>query len=264
MQKTIEKIIYYNCGYCINDLKFVFKKHISEQKKFPAGVFLIKHKNFGYILFDTGYSKDIYNAGIKSKIYNLFNPTFVDIKNQINYQLYDDKIDCEEIKYLIISHLHPDHIGCIKYFNKSKIIISSEVYNTYKKNKIKDLVFKKLLPNWFEENLYIIDEKKLKENKNKYFSYYDLFDDNSILLTVFNGHAKGQLCALIDNRYFLAADSSWSKNLIGKSKKFSFFSKIIQDNMNDYIHNEKLLKKMIDDGIELCFSHDIYNKKNIL
>ena len=263
MQKIIKEIKYYNCGYCINNLKLIFKKHKKEIKKFPAGVFLIKHPKDGYILFDTGYSTEIYNLGWKGKLYNLFNPTYVKENEQINIQLEKDGIKCNEIKYLILSHLHPDHIGCVKYFNQAKIIVSEEAFNTYKKNKIRYLIFDKLLPEWFENNLIIINENNLKKNKNKYFSYYDLFNDNSMLLTKVNGHAKGQICCLIENKLFLGADSSWGNSFVGRAEDFRFFPRLIQSDMNDYIKNDKLLKIMQKNGIILCFSHDTYDKEVI-
>ena len=164
---------------------------------------------------------------------------------------------------MILSHLHPDHIGCVKYFKNAKIIISEEAFNAYKKNKIKYLIFDKLLPEWFKKNVTIINDKKLEENKNEYFSYYDLFGDKSILLTKINGHAKGQICCLIENRVFLGADSSWGNNFVGKAEDFRIFPKLIQSDINDYIANDKLLKKMQKNNIKLCFSHDTYDDEVI-
>jgi len=263
MQKIIKEIKYYNCGYCTNNLKLVFKKHKREIKVFPAGVFLVKHPKEGYVLFDTGYSTEIYNLGWKGKLYNLFNPTYVKNEDQINIQLEKDGIKCSEIKYLVLTHLHPDHIGCVKYFKNAKILVSEEAFNTYKKNKIRYLIFDKLLPEWFEEKLTIIDDKQLEENENKYFSYYDLFGDKSMLLTKVNGHAKGQICCLIQDKVFLGADSSWGNSFVGKANDFKFFPRLIQSDMNDYITNDKLLKRMRKDGIKLCFSHDTYEDEVI-
>lgn len=260
MQKIIKEIKYYSCGYCTNNLKLIFKKHKREIKKFPAGVFLIKQPKEGYILFDTGYNTEIYNLGWKGKIYNLFNPTYILKQDQINIQLEKEGIKCSEIKHLILTHLHPDHIGCIKYFENSKITISEEAFNTYKKNKLRYLIFDRLLPEWFEERLTIISDNKLKENKNKYFSYYDLFGDKSMLLTKVNGHAKGQLGCLIENKLFLGADSSWGNKFVGEAKKFRIFPRLIQSDMYEYIANDKMLNKMQKDGIRLCFSHDTYDK----
>ena len=263
MQRIIKEIKYYNCGYCTNNVKLVFKKHKKEIKKFPAGVFLMEHPKNGYVLFDTGYSTDIYNIGWKGKLYNLFNPTYVKKEDQINIQLEKDNINCTQIKYLILSHLHPDHIGCVKYFKNAKIIVSEEAFNTYKNNKTKYLILDRLLPDWFEQRLTIISDTEFKENKNKFFTYFDLFKDKSILLTKVNGHAKGQICCLIENKIFLGADSSWGNSFVGKAENFRIFPRLIQSNMNDYITNDKLLKQMQNDGIILCFSHDTYDKEVI-
>lgn len=258
MQRIIKEIKYYNCGYCTNNLKMVLKKHKQEIKKFPAGVFLINHPKEGYVLFDTGYSTDIYNIGWKGKLYTLLNPTYVTKSDQINIQLENDNIKCSKIKYLILSHLHPDHIGCIKYFKNAQIIISEQAFNTYKSNKIRYLIFNKLLPDWFESKLKVIGDNELKSSKNRYFSYLDFFNDKSILLTKINGHAKGQLCCFIEDKVFLGADSSWGNSFVGKAENIRFIPRLIQSNMKAYITNDKLLMRMKKDGVKLCFSHDIY------
>ena len=263
MPNIISKIRYYNCGYCTNDMGLVFRHHKKLIKQFPAGVFLIKHPDKGYILFDTGYSTDIYNIGIKGKLYGLFNPTFVKKEDQINYQLKKDNIDCSEIKYLILSHLHPDHIGCVRYFRNAQIILSGQAYITYRLNKTRYLIFDELLPRWFEKRLRILTDKELQMDKNEYFPYFDLFGDNSIKLTVMNGHAKGQLCALVEDRVFLGADSSWGGGFVGKAREFRAFPRLIQSDMAEYIASDELLKKMRDDGIRLCFSHDTYDEEVI-
>lgn len=263
MQRIIKEIKYYNCGYCTNNLKIVLKKHKKEIKRFPAGVFLMNHPIKGYVLFDTGYSTDIYDIGWKGKLYTLLNPTYVNTNDQINMQLENDNIKCSEIKLLVLSHLHPDHIGCVKYFKNAQIVISEEAFNTYKSNKIRYLIFNKLLPDWFESKLIVINDNQLKSSKNSYFPYLDLFKDKSVLLTKINGHAKGQICALIEDKIFLGADSSWGNSFVGKAENIKFFPRLIQSDMKDYITNDKLLMKMQKDGVKLCFSHDIYEDEVI-
>ena len=93
MQRTsknkVNSIKHYNCGYCVNHMKYIVKKPSVKKRNFYAGVFLIKHKKYGNILYDTGYSKEIYNCGLVGKIYNLLNPTFIK--------------ECETIVYIPIS-----------------------------------------------------------------------------------------------------------------------------------------------------------------
>ena len=54
-EKMIETVDYFGCGYCTSDLKKIFKGFDKTITDFYAGVFLIKHRKMGYILYDTGY-----------------------------------------------------------------------------------------------------------------------------------------------------------------------------------------------------------------
>ena len=126
--KKIKRISLYECGYCINNMKFILKGHKKEKIKFPALSVLIEHNKFGNILFDTGYSKLIYENGIISKIYNLCNKTYFKEEDLILNQIGDKHID-----KIIISHSHPDHIGALKYF-KDYIQINPEEILEYALN----------------------------------------------------------------------------------------------------------------------------------
>lgn len=264
MQKNITKINYYSCGYCVNNLQLVFKKHKKDKRSFGAGVFLIKHKKYGYILFDTGYSVDIYNCGMIGKLYNLFNPTFVKREDIIDYKLKEDNIKTDEIKYIILSHLHPDHIGGLNKFRNAKIVISDKAYKTYLQPKIRNLIIKKFIPEWFEENLIILNEEKLTSTKIKYFNCYDLFNDKSILITNMDGHAYGQICALINENIFLGADTCWGNDLIEEASKMKFPATIIQNDYKQYVIVSKKLLEMKKDNIKLLFSHDKYESREVL
>lgn len=166
-EKKINRIKYYACGYCTNKLKYIMKKPQEKVKKFYAGVFLIKHEKYGYILFDTGYSELIYKCGFIGKLYNIFNPTYIKFNEKITEQLRKENINIDSIKYVILSHLHPDHIGCTREFENAKFIISKECMNEYKKNNLKSLIFKRMLPNDFESKVEII------ENFNEEYDFFN-------------------------------------------------------------------------------------------
>ena len=59
MSKIIESIDYFPAGYCTSYTGLLFKKVKNKKMTFPAGVFLIKHRDKGYLLYDTGYHYDI-------------------------------------------------------------------------------------------------------------------------------------------------------------------------------------------------------------
>ena len=92
-EKMIEKVDYFACGYCTNNLKRVFKGFDKTIVNFYAGVFLIKHKKLGYILYDTGYSMDILKNNLKYFLYRFANPITLKREDMIDYQLKEKGID---------------------------------------------------------------------------------------------------------------------------------------------------------------------------
>jgi len=264
MQANITKIDYYSCGYCVNNLRLVFRGHGREKREFGAGVFLMRHRLHGYILFDTGYSTDIYNCGLVGRLYNMLNPAFVSPGDMIECQLRADNIDPSDIGYIILSHLHPDHIGGLGAFPNARILISQKAYDRYRNPGVRDLIIRKFVPDFFDRNLVVLSDGQLSEKTTEYFGAYDMFGDGSVLITNMDGHAYGQICALIEGRKFLAADTCWGLDLIDKMERMRFLPSKIQDNFEEYLRNGKVLARMRDNGIDLLFSHSKYNNKEIV
>ena len=59
MSNMIKRIDYFPAGYCSSHSGLLFKGIPNEKMQFPAGVFLIHHREKGYILYDTGYHYEI-------------------------------------------------------------------------------------------------------------------------------------------------------------------------------------------------------------
>ncbi|MDR1976584.1 MAG: MBL fold metallo-hydrolase [Campylobacteraceae bacterium] len=237
-EKTVTNIKTYYCGYCTNNLKLVFKGQKDEKRQFPAAAVLFKH-NGDYMLFDTGYSKRVLQNGIISKIYNALNPIHFEDKDSLKAQLELDGILPSQIKTIIISHLHADHIGGLKDFPQSQIIISRKELNS-----LKDLlVFKNLLPDDFLDR--IVTTQKA-----------DIFGDNSVILIDLPGHTEGQIGILFSeyNRLY-AADSCWGGDLLGKPMKL--IARKIQSNYTEYLRSQEKIKQMISDGVEVIFTHEV-------
>jgi len=247
-EKMIEKIDYFACGYCTNDLKRVFKGFDKTIVNFYAGVFLIKHKKLGYILYDTGYSMNILKNNLKYFLYRFANPITLKKEDMIDHQLKEKGIDKDEIKYIIISHLHPDHIGGLKFFPNSYLILTKTCYNDFKLKKDSLLIFNELLPSNFEDRLILIDDYK----DNSLFPYknsFDLFSDLSMLIVEVNGHTKGQACLFLpDNNLFIAADVCWGTEFLPFTDKMKLLPRKIQNNFEEYKKGNDLLKKLIENG----------------
>lgn len=259
--KQITSVQYYDCGYCVNHLSLVYRRHKPEKRIFPSGVFLIKHPCEGYVLFDTGYSRGIYKTGFKGWLYRTFNPTHVKRQDEIIVQLRDDGINPEDIRYVVLSHLHPDHIGGVRFFPRSTIIVTEGSYQNYKNPGWRDLLFLQLLPAWFEKNLKVLRYEDRRHIDNE-LQGYDLFDDKSLFLVELEGHTHGHLGAYIPGKLLLAGDACWGADLMDYSMRLS--ARLVQNDYEAFKRSLDQLSTLQEKGIGLCFSHDYYSKKELL
>lgn len=230
----------------------------TRKKNFPAKVVLIKHKQVGYILVDTGYSRRVYENGWRSKIYNKLNETTVGEKDLIINQLATDGITQELIGKIILTHLHPDHIGSVLDFPEATLIMSKGSYNLMRHAKTKNLVFNNQLPENTSQEMQVVGLDQRSPLKG--FLGIDLLDDGSIWLLSLEGHAKGQLGVYIPDKYlFFVADALWGMNYIDKEMKW--IPRCIQHNYQAYRETIEKLNNL--QGIHLITSHgeEVYHEQ---
>lgn len=243
--KHITEIRRYTCGSCSSKLNHIFKHVAHEKREFPATALLFKH-NDDYYLVDTGYSQRVLEYGWQSNIYNKIIPVKFDKKDGLKYQLIRDGIDIKQVKGIFLTHLHPDHIGGLRAFSDIDIFLSQAAYETYKKAKLFDLIFKNLLPDDFEERVIRLDITR----------DIDFFSDGSLILMDVSGHTKGQMGLLFqEDKLFYAADASWGMDLIDNTLKLS--ARFLQKDMIAYKQTREKIKKMQASGIKVSVSHDI-------
>ncbi|MGT2828387.1 MBL fold metallo-hydrolase [Streptococcus hillyeri] len=256
MSTTIESIEYFACGYCINNKKNLFKGVPKGSLHFPAGVFLIKHREHGYILYDTGYAPEIMAKTWKYALYRLPNPIVMTPADSISEQLKKRGISPDAIRYLILSHLHPDHIGQVKAFPKANIILTKTCLQEYRANRFSSLIFKEFLPLDFEKRVITIET--YQDNRDfPHLPSYDFFGDQSILMTELSGHSDGQCCLFFpEKRLFLAADVAWGVPLIPLTKRMRLIPRLLQNNIKQYQRSIQVLEHLQQDGIKIIVSHD--------
>lgn len=263
-KKLIRSVHYYNCGHCINRLGFAYRGYPFKKRIFPSGVFLIQHATKGYVLFDTGYSTDIYKTSVRGWIYRTLNPTHIRKDEEILQQLQRDGISADDIPYVIVSHLHPDHIGGLKSFHRSKVILSKNTHQTNKNHSFTDLIFSSLLPKQFDSQINELESMGLKQRTIHALKGYDLFGDGSLLITHLEGHTHGHLGVLISDRILLAGDACWGNDLLDASRNMRPFIKLIHHDHANFLDSIDLLQNLRKKGIRLCFSHDTYTEGELL
>lgn len=119
----------------------------------PIWVWVIEHPQ-GIILIDTGENSDSTEVDkYLSKEswyarYQFKNACTVKIQkeSEIDYQLKRINLKTEDIKLVVLTHMHLDHIDGLKHFSKQEIMVGKYEYNH------PDNVFKSILPSWFNPN----------------------------------------------------------------------------------------------------------------
>lgn len=273
----IEKVYILDAGYCIQKEKFVIKNGRNINIKFPSMFAVIIHKKHGVILFDTGYSEEMYKASkeFPLNLYTKLIPVFCNKEDTAIEKLKKLNINKEDVKYIIISHFHADHIAGIKDFPQAKYIYMKNGYD-----KIKDLntfkalkhgFLKKLLPNDFEARSIQIDLKdtKLIIREMKFFNMYiDFFGDNSLKLISMEGHYRGHLGALCKDKneqeYLFIADSCWLSKSYREKILPSNLTMLLMDKPYEYISNLEKINLFYKENknINIIPSHcnEVYEK----
>ncbi len=212
-------------GHCTQIEKMVHRKGSYKKIVFPATCALIKHPTQGYFLFDTGYSRYVLEDA--PFLYELTTPIVFNEKDSLVNQLKMLGVTPEEIKAIIISHFHADHIGGLRDFPNAKFICSKEAFDSIQQLKgIKALLaafIPTLLPADFSKRVQIIESN-------------DLLGDESLVVIDLPGHAPGQIGLMIEQRVLLAADACWTSSAYKKYLLPHPLSRLI-------IHDYDALKK---------------------
>ncbi len=275
----ITKVRTYRCGSCTNNLGIIFRRGIGdrggmpgsggrgffqgtvwEKRQFPARAVLIRHRDLGNILYDTGYSMKIFQGGAGLRLYRLLNPVQLREEETIARRLQKDGIPPESVKTILLSHAHPDHVGGLAQFTGYRLVALEETLNALHKPRIRNLMFRALVP----PEGCICGETALENPLEEHFlctyfeEVYDLFGDGSLLGVRLDGHCKGQMGMWIpDADLFLAADACWGGDLVRATRHMRLVPRLLQNDFAIYEDSLRRICRMKQDypQIKVWFTH---------
>src|SRR5262245_29767686 len=168
----IERLFVLYCGdITLNDMGR-FSPGYSGPGALSSTCYLIKHAR-GWLLWDTGLGDAVaaMPGGQKS------NAGVWTVKNTLASQLAEIGVKPADIRYLVLSHSHGDHVGNVNLFPQSTLLVQKAEY---------DWPDPAGVPR-FKPDMTVIKAE----------GDHDVFGDDSITLISTPGHSPGHQCLLV-------------------------------------------------------------------
>ena len=143
-----------------------------------------------------------------------------------------------DVKRVLVSHFHADHIGGIHSFPNSDFVTLSKTWESVKKLRgfaaVRRGFLPQLLPDDFEARVHTINELH-SPGIGPLRNCHDLFGDGTVRLFDLDGHANGQMGALLresnGKQTFLVADTFWTRKEIESELAPTFAFNWIAENV---------------------------------
>lgn len=183
---------------------------------------LLCHPQHGLLLWDTGYAPRILEATQRWPffLYRYATPLRLHPKLSVVAQLERWDLKPGDIRHIIISHFHADHIAGLRDFPEAELIASraacEDIAWRHGLRALHRAFIPALLPDNFDKRVKLLppfDGPSLPALGPT----HDLFGDGSLLLVALPGHARGQIGLLAQtgrSRFFFAADGCWLRRSI--------------------------------------------------
>lgn len=187
----------------------------------PVHFVLIEHP-LGKVLFDAGASPRIQREANRFPffLYRSLAPLDCREDHQASALLGDIGTAATDIRLVILSHFHPDHIGGVRDFPEAVFLFWRKSYDNLKNRGLLGGFLrgflKGLLPADFEPRSRYLDGAvwvRLEPEFAPFDSAWDVFEDRTVFAVPLPGHVEGHVGLLIraeDATYFLVGDACFT------------------------------------------------------
>jgi len=243
-------------GFCTHPEFLTIRGGSLRPVPFPAGFACIIHPVHGPMLLDTGYSSRFFKetAHLPNALYRHITPVVYREEDSAVQFLARLGLNASDIRYIILSHFHGDHIAGVRDFPEAQLIYLPKAYDAVRSlgpvAAVKAGFLSGLLPGDFADRslpLMRQPERWTKASEGFPFSeVYDIFGDGSLLGVEVSGHAEGMIGILLstgEQDYFLCADTVWSSRAFREQRRPHALAGIIMSDRSEYRKNfDKLVR----------------------
>lgn len=224
MAETTPRVRYHllDTGYCLVSEHHVLQGGERRRIACHALVALLEHPAHGWLLWDAGYAPRVLTAarGWPFVLYRLSLPMVVPAELAAVNQLARLGLRPADIRRVIISHFHADHVAGLRDFPTAELIATRAAYagiaNRRGMSALRRGHLPALLPDNIGARLRLLPEPA-GEPLPALGPTLDFFGDGSLRLVALPGHARGQVGLLAQTErgpVLFAADGSWHSRAI--------------------------------------------------
>lgn len=225
----------------------------AEFVEFPVYTVLIDSPE-GWILFDTACNPNAMGPdGRWGQMTQQMFPIDMPEECYLHHRLEELGLRPEDIKYVIASHLHLDHAGCLELFTNATIIVHEDEFNgtlqTYARNQKEGAYVWGDIDAWIKNNL---QWRTVKRGEDKL-----QLTEGVQILNFGSGHAWGMLGLQINlperGNIILASDAIYTAESYGPPVKPPG---IIYDSLGYNATVERIRRLANETNSEVWFGHD--------
>jgi glyoxylase-like metal-dependent hydrolase (beta-lactamase superfamily II) len=261
------RLRHFACGSTVHDIGALFRGGGRDVRQFPSGVFLYEPGDGRRILFDTGYAPEPWDTGWRGSVYRRILPPTMAPEDDVARRLADDGVAPGSITHVVLSHLHPDHIGGVVHFPGARAVVTTGQLETLRRARLRDAILPGLLPEGFPgTDPLVLAPGDFADTAvaGVVLRTADPFGDGMLRLVDLPGHAHGHLGALIEDRVLLAGDAAWGSDLLEAEPRMRALPRRLQHDPTAYAATARTLAALSRSGVRVVCSHDPVTERELL
>ena len=184
---------------------------------------LIDHPHAGPMLFDTGYDPAFFTATqpFPERFYRWLTPTHLATGQDVASQCRSLGLRAEDIRHVILSHLHADHMAGLHAFPNAKVHCAAAGYqaaiSASRWGGVRHGILRALFPDDLSQRVAFYEDGRRIDLPGELAPFthgVDLLGDGSVIAIELPGHSAGHWGVLLADAahgwHFLIGDAAWS------------------------------------------------------
>lgn len=249
-------------GSCIHPEHIVMGSGPWTALTFPAMFGVIEHPERGVVLYDTGYGEAFIRATERfpERLYRWVTPVRLGPAQTARAQLSTQGIDASDVRAILISHFHADHVAALEDFPRAEFIYLPEAYDAVRRlsrlDGLRHGFLPELIPRDFSERSVPLNGRRvpLPEQCAPFREGIDVFGDGRLRAVPLPGHARGQLGLFVESEqglFFLVADACWTSRSFRERRMPHPVTRLLVDDHQAYESTLSRLHELAQRGGEL-------------